>query len=136
MKLCATQTASGDAMDLLAEFMALEVVVLLAGLGSLVGYRLLTGQINTANLLGSKELGGLSATRIQLLLVSLGAAAAYTALAIEAVRQGAPELPAVPGLLLLVVGGSHATYLGWKGYVGMSTQGRRSGDAGTKGSAS
>lgn len=123
-------------MDLLAEFMALEVVVLLAGLGSLVGYRLLTGQISTADLFLNRATGGLSATRIQLLLVSLGAAAAYMALAIEAVRRGTPELPAVPGLLLLLVGGSHATYLGRKGYLGMSLRRQRSGDAATRGSAS
>jgi hypothetical protein len=123
-------------MDLLAEFMALEVVALLAGLGSLVGYRLLTGQISTADLFMSRAPGGLSATRIQLLLVSLGAAAAYMALAIEAIRQGTPELPAVPGLLLLLVGGSHATYLGRKGYLEMSMRAQRSGDAGTRGSAS
>jgi hypothetical protein len=123
-------------MDLLAEFMALEVVALLAGLGSLVGYRLLTGQISTADLFMSRAPGGLSATRIQLLLVSLGAAAAYMALAIEAIRQGTPELPAVPGLLLLLVGGSHATYLGRKGYLEMSMRGQHPDNAGTRGSAS
>jgi hypothetical protein len=107
-------------MDLLAHFMALEVVILLAGLGLLVGYRLLTGQISTADLFESKELGGLSATRVQMLLVSLAGAAAYMALTLETMRRATPDLPAVPGLLLLLLGGSHVTYLGRKSLLGMS----------------
>jgi hypothetical protein len=107
-------------MDMLAEFMALEVMVLLGGLGLLVGYRMLTGQISTAHLFGSTKLGGPSAMRVQLLLVSLLGAAAYMALTLETLREGAQSLPAVAGLPLLLLGGSHAAYLcakaglGWR----------------------
>jgi hypothetical protein len=98
-------------MDMLAEFMALEVMILLGSLGLLVGYRMLTGQISTAHLFGSTKLGGPSATRVQLLLVSLLGAAAYMALSLETLREGGQGLPDVPGLPLLLMGGSHAAYL-------------------------
>ena len=121
-------------MDLLADFMALEVVILLAGLGLLVGYRLLTDQITTAHLVESKELGGLSATRVQMLLVSLVGAAAYMALTIETMRRATPDLPAVPSLLLLLLGSSHATYLGRKAFLRLSRSQELRGDTGTNGS--
>jgi hypothetical protein len=102
-------------MDLLVKMVQLEVWGFVLGLAALVFYKLLTGQINTDGLLNTKfgpNKGKISPERVQLLLVTLGAAFYY----LMQVQMTAPkgELPKVPDGLPEVLGGSNALYLGGK----------------------
>ncbi len=81
----------------------------------LVGYRVLTGGVNTKGLLAHKETGAFSPARLQLLLFSLIAAGAYLSSLMEAAAAGRYAFPEVPQELLLALGGSQALYLGAKG---------------------
>lgn len=81
----------------------------------LVGYRILTGGVNTKGLLSDKETGTFSPARLQLLLFTLIAAGAYLSSLMEAAAAGRYAFPEAPQELLLVLGGSQAFYLGVKG---------------------
>ena len=105
-------------MEQLAAFIKYEAWLLLGGLAFVVGYRLLSGPINTAGLLRDKSAANdLSPVRVQLLLFTLLGAGSYLALTLDAIEAAKPALPDVPDELLLLVGGSHAVYLGGKSYV-------------------
>ena len=112
-------------VETLVAVIRIEVWVLLLGLAALVGYQMLTGQINTAGLLrdkgnnlaaqaGEPGTGELSPGRIQLLLLTLFGAASYLSLVAKSVAADENALPAVPEELLLLFGGSHLVYLGGK----------------------
>jgi hypothetical protein len=77
------------------------------GLAVLVGYRLLTGTINTDCLLNSKTAGGsYSPSRLQLLLFTLVSAIYYAYLCYEK-----KEFVPVPSILQAALGGSNALYV-------------------------
>ena len=104
-------------MEQLIPLIRLEVWLILGGLALIVGYRMLTGKINTTGLLQDKKPRDLSAVRIQLLLFTLIGAGSYLALVGDTIEMGSPSLPAVPAKLLLLMGGSHAVYLVGKSYL-------------------
>jgi hypothetical protein len=77
------------------------------GLAILVGYRLLTGAINSDCLLNSKTPGGsYSPARLQLLLFTLGSAIYYAYLCYQ--RK---EFVPVPSAIQAALGGSNALYI-------------------------
>ncbi len=91
-----------------ANFMYETAIAFLAALAVIVAYQMLTGSINLRGLLqdGNRNL---SPGRIQALLATLTGGATYL-LAVKSNLQ-AQALPAAPGELLAVMGGSHAIYL-------------------------
>src|SRR5215210_6681151 len=81
------------AMFTLNSFLRFEVGAMLAVLGGIVGYQLLSGKINFKGLLFEKKgsrIGGYSPLRLQLLLITLAAAAYYLALLAETFHTSAP----------------------------------------------
>ena len=104
-------------MDMLGIVTTGIIGIFLAGLAVIVGYKLVTGGINTRGLLADTEHGQLSPVRIQLLLFTLIGAASYAALIGEAIANGTRAFPAVPDELLAVVGGSQLIYVTGKSYL-------------------
>lgn len=95
-----------------------EVLIFLGGLAAIIAYRLLTGQINTNGLFyGSKKGGGkyFSPERVQLMVFTLGTAMLYLSSVTQNRTSGV--LPDVPTQTLVLLGGSHAIYLGGKAYM-------------------
>jgi hypothetical protein len=89
-------------------------VLLPGGLAAIIGYRLLTGQINTKYLLYGMRRDGtryFSPERVQLLVATFSIAIQYLLNAAQAAPGKVPDLPA--GSLQLL-GLSHAIYLGGK----------------------
>ena len=95
-----------------------EVVLFLTALALIVAYQLLTGKINMRRLLFAKgrsaagpstrrRTSGLSPSRIQLLIVSIGVAIYLLA---EALRDPS-RFPEIPTGLLLLMAGSEFLYL-------------------------
>ena len=104
--------------DQIIWFVKLEVFVFLGGLVVIIAYRLLTGQINTNYLLyGTKKDGTkyFSPERVQLLIFTLGTAMFYLNTVLE--NRASGVLPDVPTQTLVLLGGSHAIYLGGKAYM-------------------
>ena len=105
-----------DGTELLATFIRWEIWLVLTGLGAAVAYQALTGRINTRGMLFDKE-GKIrqhfSPARVQLLVITLSGAVYYLLRVIE--RPDAAQFPDMPPELLLILGGSHALYLGAKG---------------------
>src|SRR5262245_27618735 len=104
--------------DQIIWFVKLEVFVFLGGLAVIIAYRLLTGQINTNYLLyGTKKDGTkyFSPERVQLLIFTLGTAMFYLNTVLE--NRASGVLPDVPSQTLVLLGGSHAIYLGGKAYM-------------------
>jgi len=93
-------------MNALATLIHYELWALVISLASIVGYQLIIGRINTKGLL--YEDGHFSATRVQLLMFTLGGALFYLSLVFENPDPG--TLPDVPNELLLILGGSHVLY--------------------------
>jgi hypothetical protein len=83
-----------------------EIWFLAGGLALIVGFRLLTGGINTKGLLNDKVSGAYSPARLQLLLFTLGGAVYYASLCYHA-KAFAP----VPNQLAAALGGSNAFYV-------------------------
>lgn len=104
-------------MEPLATVITFQMWFLLGALALIVGYKMLTGRINTSGLLEDKERRSLSPSRIQLLLFTFVGAGAYLAAVPEMFEAAAPRLPEVPAELLLLLGGSQAVYLGGKSYL-------------------
>ncbi len=104
-------------MEQLAAFVEFEIWFLLGALALIVGYKMLTGRINTSGLLEDKERRSLSPSRIQLLLFTFVGAGAYLAAVPEMFDAAAPKLPEVPAELLVLLGGSQVVYLGGKSYL-------------------
>ena len=93
-----------------------EVILFLGGLAAIIGYRLLTGQINTQYLLyGTRRDGSryFSPERVQLLVATFSIAFQYL---LSAAQTGPGKLPDLPAGSLEVLGLSHAIYLGGKGW--------------------
>ena len=79
-----------------------------------------TGQINLRGVLRSSAESGISAARVQLLLMSLIAAFGYLDLVVTTLanpKADLTSLPPVPDAILGLVGGSHGFYLGAKGLI-------------------
>lgn len=101
-------------------FRSLVSVVIFAfliGLAGVVFAQILNGQINTKYLLyGTKKDGSryFSPERVQLLLFTVWTAAAYFLSAAQGAAHGV--LPDVSQKTLMLLGGSHAVYLGGKTY--------------------
>jgi hypothetical protein len=90
-----------------------EIFGFLIGVGAIVAWKLLTGDINTHGLFDTGPQGTFSPARVQVLVANLGGAAWYLGLTMT--NQDQSHMPDVPNDLLLLLGGSHVTYLGAKG---------------------
>ena len=106
-------------------FVKLIVLVFVGGLAAIIAQRLITGQINTTGLLyGTKKDGTkyFSPERVQLLIFTLGTAMFY----LNSVTQNRASgvLPDVPNEVLVLLGGSHAIYLGGKAYMMLFKNGK------------
>jgi hypothetical protein len=91
----------------------IEVWVFLLGLVVIIGYRMLTGAIKTKGLLSDKSSrSGFSPARLQLLIATLATAFYYIGEIPTSAQEGV--FPTVPKEMILILGGSHAFYLGSK----------------------
>ncbi len=108
-------------MDSPTAFLRTSILVFLITLALIVTYQLLAGKINTRRLLFAKgrdsagpstwrRTSGLSPSRIQLLVVTIGVAIYLLA---EVMRDPS-RFPAIPTGLLLLMAGSEAIYLARK----------------------
>ena len=106
------------AVDQIISFVRWEVFGFLGGLAAIIAYRLLNGQINTRYLFYGTQKDGakyFSPERVQLLLFTLGVAIFYLNDVMEKRKSGA--LPDISTQTLVLLGGSHAIYLGGKAYM-------------------
>ena len=100
-------------MQAIALILRIEICCLLIGLAAIVFYRMLTGGIITKGLLDDKgSRSGFSPARLQLLISSVAIAGYYIATALTNPNTG--RFPTIPNEMLLILGGSHAFYLGSK----------------------
>jgi hypothetical protein len=90
-------------------FMHYFLMVWLAALAALVGYRLLTGKINTRGLLSDSETRTMSPERIQLLITTVVSVAAFSQDALAHQKFSDPS-----ALMLSGVAGSQALYVAGK----------------------
>lgn len=105
-------------MDNIVQLVIWEVEGLLLALFGVVVLRLLTGDINARGLLMKKEGDrSFSPERVQLLLATFAAASQYLA---QVLKDHPTHLPDVPNNWLLLLGGSHALYLGRRLYLTQS----------------
>ena len=91
--------------------------LLVGSLAAVVGLQILNGRINTKGLFQGQRGDGsqyFSPERIQLLMVTVAAAAKYAASVMA--NPHASALPDVPPEWLQLMGGSHAVYLARKAY--------------------
>src|SRR5208283_1098048 len=84
---------------------------LLIGFPIAIAYRFAIGDISLGGLLIDKQLGGLSQTRVQLLLSLISAATLYVINAITAAHSGSNILPGIPRPLILYTGISNGIYV-------------------------
>jgi len=99
-------------------FVKLLILVFVGGLAAIIAHRLVTGQINTTGLFyGTKKDGTkyFSPERVQLMVFTLGTAMFYLSSVTQNRTSGV--LPDVPTETLVLLGGSHAIYLGGKAYM-------------------
>lgn len=104
-------------MATLITFARYEIGFLLAALAAIVVYGLFTGRINTRGLLSDKAkngVGSFSPARLQLLMFTLAVAAYVLSKVINSVANGVPEFPEIDPNMLVILGGSHALFLGAK----------------------
>lgn len=104
-------------MYLLFQLVQWEVMIFLVALAGIVAFQLLTGQINTTNLLEGKmgdAKGQISPERVQLLFTTIGFAIYYATQAGAVAKTG--NLPDIPSTVPALLGGSNAIYLGGKAY--------------------
>ncbi len=97
-------------MDLLT-VLSTETLLLLGAFWLVVAYQMLTGRINTRGMLSDKKTGRLSPSRIQVLVFTVGFALYF----VSQLSENSPNLPEVPEEMLLLLFGSNAGYLGFKG---------------------
>lgn len=102
-----------------------EMIILLGGLMAIVLGKILTGSIATTGLLRtSKDDNSFSPGRVQMLMATVIAGMYYLLQVID--HPTANSLPQVPNMLVGVVGGSHAIFLGGKAQIlGRLLSGRR-----------
>jgi hypothetical protein len=104
---------SGSLLIRLAKW---EVILFVGGLAAIVGYKLLTGGINTRYLLYGTRPDGtryFSPERVQLLVATLAIAAQYL---LAASHTDSHSLPTLPGGTLQLLGLSNSVYLGGKAW--------------------
>ena len=109
-------------MSGLALLIRWEIEIFVLVLAAIVAVRLLTGDINTHNLLCGRITGSrrsedrsyFSPERVQLLIFTLAAALHYLSLVFNNTQPG--RFPEVPETWPAVVGGSNLIYLGGKAY--------------------
>lgn len=104
-------------MDSLPHLIESVVFGFLFCLAAIIGFRLLTGEINTRGVLHIKSPTGedeISPARIQLLIFTLAVAGMY--LSDVAASPDSGQLPDVPESMLAILGGSNVFYLGTKAY--------------------
>lgn len=92
-----------------------EVILFVGGLAAIVGYKLMTGQINTRYLLYGTRPDGtryFSPERVQLLVATLAVAGQYLLTASHA----SGSLPKLPGGTLELLGLSNSVYLSGKAW--------------------
>ena len=89
---------------------AKAAVLLLLAMAAAVLYRLFTGGIRTRGLLLDTEGAGHSPARLQLLIFTIVGAMQYLAMVVK----DPTRLPDPPQELLLLMGGSHALFMGSK----------------------
>lgn len=104
-------------MPHLVALMEWEVIIFLGALAAVVAMRLLTGQINTSGLFtdksGRKD-DQFSSSRVQLLVLTLGAAFYYLSQVLANTTPG--RFPPIPETWPVLLGGSNLLYLGNKAY--------------------
>lgn len=104
-------------MTRLMMFARYEIEFLLAGLAAVVSFQIITGRINTKGLLSDKAKNGVvsfSPARLQLLMFTLAIAFYVLAKVMNSIAAGDPQFPQIDMNVLLILGGSHALYLGAK----------------------
>lgn len=103
-------------MTTLMKFARYEIEFLLGGLAAVVAFQIITGRIKTKGLLSDKAngVGNFSPARLQLLIFTFGVAFYILGKVISAVAAGKPGFPPIDPNVLVVLGGSHALYLGAK----------------------
>ncbi len=103
-------------MQTLMKFTRYETEFLLGGLAAVVAFQIITRRINTKGLLSNKEKGGegFSPARLQLLMFTFGVAFYVLGKVLSSIAAGTAALPNIDPNLLVVLGGSHALYLGAK----------------------
>jgi hypothetical protein len=92
------------------DFIRVEVWAWPAALILVIGYKILTRQINARGMLSDKETKQLSPTRVQLLVLSVFSMFYY----LVQVAQNPTQFPQIPEELILLLGGSNVAYLGSK----------------------
>jgi len=108
-------------VELLAAVIRWEIQIFILALAGLIALKLLTGEINTSGLLYGRISGRkrgqdqyFSPERVQLLVLTVGAAFYYLSLVLNNAEPGA--FPPIPDSWPAVMGGSNAIYLGGKAY--------------------
>ncbi len=102
-------------MPTVLQLAAYGSLVVIAGFGAIVGWKLLNGDINTDGLLNSFDDRGRRSSspgRLQLLLFTIVVAIQYLTSVWKNPSAGA--LPAIPQSVLAALAGSQAVYLGGK----------------------
>jgi hypothetical protein len=95
----------------------IEIEVFLVALALIVGFQLLTRRINTKGLLIEKlasGIDGFSPARLQMLLMTIAGAFYLISGVTVNIQQGQLNFPELDNRLFLLLGGSHALYLGGK----------------------
>lgn len=108
-------------MTLLINFARYEFGFLLAAFAAVLVYKFLSGGITMRGLLCEKTsdgLGPISASRVQLLLVTLAMAFYILSQVIET-----RTFPDIPTKFLVILGGSHSIFLGAKGVLSLLSTG-------------
>jgi hypothetical protein len=111
-----------------------EVLLFLTGLFGIIAFQLLTGRINTRNLLyGTKRNGEkyFSPERIQLLVLTLAAALVYLRSVLISRHTG--QFPPIPKGMLQLLGSSNGVYLAGKSLMSLTIPGLNN-SSGAKGS--
>jgi hypothetical protein len=106
-------------MSLLINFARYEIGILLVAFTGVIAYKFLTGGIETRGMLSEKTkagVGGVSAARVQLFLLTMAMAFYVLAQVIEL-----RKFPEIETKWLLMLGGSHSVYLGAKGVLSLFT---------------
>jgi hypothetical protein len=98
-------------MDTLFTVMRYEMFFVFAALAFIVGYRMLSGHINTKGLLLDKVTKEFSPGRLQMLIVTSFVAIYFVMQVLEM-----EKMPQLPQEFILALGGSHILYLGGKTY--------------------
>jgi hypothetical protein len=104
-------------MTTLMNFVRYEIEFLLAGLGAVVVFQIITGRINSQGLLtqkGKNVVRAFSPARLQLLMITLAVAFYILGKVMNSIAAGVPEFPQIDSNVLVILGGSHALYLGAK----------------------